>query len=664
MARTATSPAGPQGLAPLLPTLPARRHRHRLLLLVGLPVRLSSPLLVMLSALFLSTYLFLCSLPSCQHAAETLPTGGGSEGGGSGAAAAAGGGGGGGGIGVTGAVDEGRVTGRRVGAASGAGGAGSEGRAAMAWSAAAAAGDEDEEDSIQAPPLSRRGYASQSSGGGGGGGRRGEGGDGGGEGLARGSKTPHAARAHGSAKTRERGSGLRALQEMSENNEDDGGAAAGIQHNEKTKRNVDDDVDVDDDVADWDNADLGKEDADELERRDGGQAEESELGIPCCKRLPQALIIGVKKGGTRALLEALRLHPAVRALGAEAHFFDRNYERGLEWYRGLMPPTEPGQITMEKTPSYFVTREAPARIRAMGGGRTKLLVVVRDPVTRAVSDYAQTLAKRPRGTPPFRRLAFRNGSAAAAPAVEPRWSALRIGLYARHLERWLRHFPRESMLFVSGERLATRPAAELARVQDFLGIARLVTRRHFYFNATKGFPCLRRGGIAAAAGAGAGAAAAATDGLSVGDRGARLRGSGSARKVGRRIARMRGRGGSWTYGDVGDVDVDVGNVGDEEVKQNERKDEEEDEEDEVEHRDSGEEDGDAEAVEDDEYDERGEWAGGDGEENHWGQPHCLGNSKGRPHPHIEPELLQRLREFYRPFNLKFYQMVGQDFGWD
>ncbi|XP_032817156.2 uncharacterized protein LOC116946249 [Petromyzon marinus] len=657
MARTAASPAGPQGLTSPLPTLPARRHR-RLLLLVGLPVRLSSPALVMLSALFLSTYLFLCSLPSCQHAAEPLPTGGGSEGGGSGAAAAdaaAAAAAGGGGIvaGVTVAVEGVRVTGRRGRAASaGAGGAESEGRAAMAWSGVAEDEEEEEEESIQAPPLSRRGYASQSSGGGGG--RRGEGGDGGGEGLARGSKTPHAARARGSAKTRERGSGLRALQEMSENNEYDEWAGA-TQHHEKMKRNVDDDVD-DDDVADGDNADLGKEEAEEVERREGGQEEESELGIPCCKRLPQALIIGVKKGGTRALLEALRLHPAVRALGAEAHFFDRNYERGLEWYRGLMPPTEPGQITMEKTPSYFVTREAPARIRAMGGGRTKLLVVVRDPVTRAVSDYAQTLAKRPRGTPPFRRLAFRNGSAAGAPAVEPRWSALRIGLYARHLERWLRHFPRESMLFVSGERLATRPAAELARVQDFLGIARLVTRRHFYFNATKGFPCLRRGGIAAAA-----AGAAAADGLGAGDGGARLGSSGSARKVGRRsaraTARMRGRGGSGTYGDVGDV-------GDEEAKRNEQEDEEGDEDEEVERRDSGEEDGDAEAVEDDEYDERGEWTGGDGEENHWGQPHCLGNSKGRPHPHIEPELLQRLREFYRPFNLKFYQMVGQDFGWD
>ncbi|KAF4797298.1 heparan sulfate glucosamine 3-O-sulfotransferase 3A1 [Turdus rufiventris] len=57
------------------------------------------------------------------------------------------------------------------------------------------------------------------------------------------------------------------------------------------------------------------------------------------KRLPQAIIIGVKKGGTRALLEFLRVHPDVRAVGAEPHFFDRNYERGLAWYR--TPQTDP-----------------------------------------------------------------------------------------------------------------------------------------------------------------------------------------------------------------------------------------------------------------------------------------------------------------------------------
>jgi len=53
------------------------------------------------------------------------------------------------------------------------------------------------------------------------------------------------------------------------------------------------------------------------------------------KRLPQAIIIGVKKGGTRALLEFLRTHPDVRAPGPEVHFFDRYYDKGLDWYRSV-----------------------------------------------------------------------------------------------------------------------------------------------------------------------------------------------------------------------------------------------------------------------------------------------------------------------------------------
>ncbi|XP_066120388.1 heparan sulfate glucosamine 3-O-sulfotransferase 3A1 [Saccopteryx bilineata] len=256
------------------------------------------------------------------------------------------------------------------------------------------------------------------------------------------------------------------------------------------------------------------------------------------KQLPQAIIIGVKKGGTRALLEFLRVHPDVRAVGAEPHFFDRSYDKGLAWYRDLMPRTLDGQITMEKTPSYFVTREAPARISAMSKD-TKLIVVVRDPVTRAVSDYTQTLSKRP-DIPPFESLTFRNRSAGL---IDTSWSAIQIGLYARHLEHWLRHFPLRQMLFVSGERLVRDPAGELGRVQDFLGLKRIITDKHFYFNKTKGFPCLKKA-------------------------------EGSSK------------------------------------------------------------------------------------------PHCLGKTKGRAHPEIERAALQRLRDFYRPFNRKFYQMTGHDFGWD
>ncbi|XP_074648968.1 heparan sulfate glucosamine 3-O-sulfotransferase 6-like [Tubulanus polymorphus] len=254
------------------------------------------------------------------------------------------------------------------------------------------------------------------------------------------------------------------------------------------------------------------------------------------RKLPTAIIIGVKKGGTRALLEFLRIHPDVRAPGPEIHFFDRHYDLGLEWYRRRMPPTLPGQITMEKTPCYFVTKGAPKRIAAMSKA-VKLIIVVRDPVTRAISDYTQTASKRP-SQKPFEQMAFLNNST----IVDASWGAIRIGMYAKHLERWLRHFPLEQMHFVSGERLISDPAGVMADVQDFLGLKRIVSEKHFYFNETKGFPCLKKG---------------------------------------------------------------EGNA----------------------------------------------------------TPHCLGKTKGRQHPHIEPKALQRLRDFFRPFNQKFYQTVNKDFGW-
>lgn len=55
----------------------------------------------------------------------------------------------------------------------------------------------------------------------------------------------------------------------------------------------------------------------------------------------------------------LYLHPRIQKAAGEVHFFDRdeNYWKGLEWYRQKMPHSFRGQITIEKSPSYFVTPE-------------------------------------------------------------------------------------------------------------------------------------------------------------------------------------------------------------------------------------------------------------------------------------------------------------------
>lgn len=74
--------------------------------------------------------------------------------------------------------------------------------------------------------------------------------------------------------------------------------------------------------------------------------------------------------------------------------------------RSMMPKALDGQIVMEKTPRYFVTVETPARVHAMSQD-VKLIVVVRDPVTRAISDYTQIISKTP-DIPSFESLAFKN----------------------------------------------------------------------------------------------------------------------------------------------------------------------------------------------------------------------------------------------------------------
>jgi len=47
-----------------------------------------------------------------------------------------------------------------------------------------------------------------------------------------------------------------------------------------------------------------------------------------------------------------------------------------------------GQLTIEKTPAYFVVGRVPSRVRQMNSS-IRLLITVRDPVERVISDYLQ-----------------------------------------------------------------------------------------------------------------------------------------------------------------------------------------------------------------------------------------------------------------------------------
>ena len=154
------------------------------------------------------------------------------------------------------------------------------------------------------------------------------------------------------------------------------------------------------------------------------------------QRLPACIIIGGRKCGTRALLEFIGINSRVVKARDEVHFFDEdsNYSRGLEWYRRQMPYSSQDQITIEKTPAYFVTEAAPDRIQAMNES-IKLIFIVRDPVIRLISDYAQLNAnKKAKGERPLR--SFSQLVFTPEGDVDINFKPVKTSIYAYFYSRW------------------------------------------------------------------------------------------------------------------------------------------------------------------------------------------------------------------------------------
>ena len=90
------------------------------------------------------------------------------------------------------------------------------------------------------------------------------------------------------------------------------------------------------------------------------QSKQTNLDLALKNRLPDLICIGVKKCGTGALVSFLQNHSKVKisylnADRKEPHFYDRNYENGVDWYLKQFPNVSDVEILMEKTPKYLST---------------------------------------------------------------------------------------------------------------------------------------------------------------------------------------------------------------------------------------------------------------------------------------------------------------------
>ena len=218
---------------------------------------------------------------------------------------------------------------------------------------------------------------------------------------------------------------------------------------------------------------------------------ESPSHVGRTKKFPQAIIIGVKKGGTRALINMLKIHPQICAAKTEVHFFDKeeNFLNGVQWYIERMPSTSKNQVTIEKSPSYFVVDEVPLRM-SMLSPQVKLLLIVRNPIERLVSDFLQLDSKRLKKNGyryTFEELVFHSSG-----EVNKHYPPVYVSMYDIHFQRWLKYFNLEQILIVDGDALIANPIHELQKAEKFLQVSNYFNSEMFYFNETKGFYCWKK----------------------------------------------------------------------------------------------------------------------------------------------------------------------------
>ena len=207
------------------------------------------------------------------------------------------------------------------------------------------------------------------------------------------------------------------------------------------------------------------------------------------KRFPNAIIIGSAKSGTRALLEMLDSHPMIRCAPPEVNYFTFHFNKGLEWYINQMPETEKNELTIEKSPRYFVTSSSPKRIYKWSR-HMQFILAVRNPIIRAVSHYVELMYKIPKDKrqeyPSFKnRILHPNGT------IISTVDEINVSMYDVHYRRWLKWFDKKQILVLNGDELITNPVPILNKVESFLNVSHYFENRMFAINE-KGFYCWKR----------------------------------------------------------------------------------------------------------------------------------------------------------------------------
>lgn len=172
------------------------------------------------------------------------------------------------------------------------------------------------------------------------------------------------------------------------------------------------------------------------------------------------------KAGTSALVRGIANHDSVfRAEGKEVHFFDKHYDKGIDWYESRFDNRGGAAAFGEGTP-YLGNEVAMSRLLA-DLPDTKLIVILRQPADRAYSHYWHN---RRRGR---EDLSFPEALEAETARTAPNQTIFgykKLGFYFGQLSQIEQSVPSEQLLVLFNDDLKYEREKTLRSAWEFVGV--------------------------------------------------------------------------------------------------------------------------------------------------------------------------------------------------
>lgn len=227
--------------------------------------------------------------------------------------------------------------------------------------------------------------------------------------------------------------------------------------------------------------------------------------VPQHSSCPAVFIVGARKAGTTSMYQYLSNHPEFEGIRLEAgsktgetfHFSSRYETEYWDQYMAMFPKQY--LMTGDASVGNLVNCKVPGRIFTSCGNFSKIIIMLRHPIDRYISNFMMRTALGTRnfnnntkistmikmGVQYYIDKLVSSGiditKGMGKDGLTSNWAKLRClfgpsvnmvyeGLYYIHVLNWICNYPSENILIVNSEELFLEPSKILKEVYQFLGL--------------------------------------------------------------------------------------------------------------------------------------------------------------------------------------------------